>query len=274
MRSTARSFARRAGWLAVTVVLGTAFLAACDEDRAAEPVAPAAPAMPPNRSLYLAVSTGGLGWNVIDSAKKYLLPGAKFQVTGGPYQLKRTFADNEYPDTDLAVGRFALARLATGSYEVCEIVAPAGYQLPNPRCKAANVLQNTIVNLDPFANPTLPFVSMWYKPSVDKAFVGGGSVSIKDTLGNTLKTVVDDGPLDVNKAPGQFKIAVSPAGWYVLCELAPPPGWVFPSLPWPPPICVSFLQKGSGTVNLGPFPVEPVPPPPPPPPDTMMVSHD
>jgi hypothetical protein len=57
MRSTLLSFERRATYLAAVALLGTTFLAACDDSRPTEPVHTAAAPSKPSDARYISTGT-------------------------------------------------------------------------------------------------------------------------------------------------------------------------------------------------------------------------
>ena len=82
--------------------------------------------------------------------------------------------------------------------------------------------------------------------------VGGGAFQVKDTLGNTLLTVVDDAANDADKTPGKFKMSVAP-GVYQLCETMPPPGYTFPAKQ--KTFCSKQKVAPGSAIHAGPFTV-------------------
>jgi hypothetical protein len=83
--------------------------------------------------------------------------------------------------------------------------------------------------------------------------VGGGALQLKDTLGTTVLTIVDDAANDADKTPGKFKFAAAP-GVYQLCETMPPPGYTFPANQ--KTLCTLFhTAPANGSLHVGPFTV-------------------
>ena len=82
--------------------------------------------------------------------------------------------------------------------------------------------------------------------------VGGGAFQVKDTLGNTLLTVVDDAANDADKTPGKFKMSMGP-GVYQLCETMPPPGYTFPAKQ--KTFCTKLTVAPSSSMHVGPYTV-------------------
>ena len=87
-----------------------------------------------------------------------------------------------------------------------------------------------------------------------KNLAGGGALQLKDTLGATVMTIVDDAANDGDKTPGKFKISIPP-GVYQLCETMPPPGYNFPSQQ--KSFCVKYTITPGMSMHTGPYMVLP-----------------
>lgn len=251
MRSTLLSFERHAGRVATIALLGTTLVAACDDNRPTEPVATASAPTTSSNARY--ISTGILIWKVVDVNQK-LIGGAKFEIDGGPNKIQWVMTDNNAGDIDLVNGQFKFAGVAPGSYNVCEITAPAGYAPPTANCKSAIVTAGAITDVGAFLNGTLPWVSTGYVDYA-KNWVGGGTYSVKDSLGATIMTIVDNSVLDVDKANGKFTFQLPSAGRFSICETTPPPGWFFPAKQLNFCVTQTFALNTGG--NYGPFMVVP-----------------
>jgi hypothetical protein len=83
-----------------------------------------------------------------------------------------------------------------------------------------------------------------------KNLVGGGAFQIKDTLGVTLLTIIDDAANDGDKTPGKFQMSVPP-GVYQLCETMPPPGYNFPAQQ--KSFCVKHTVLPNSSMHVGPY---------------------
>src|SRR5215213_9946888 len=256
MRSNSLWSERPAGRLRAAVLLGAPMLAAlaalgaCSDDRPVEPPAPASATTP---STLRFISTEALIWKVVDLNTKALLPGAVFEVVGGPFKTKWTVADNSPQDAEPIVGKFRLASLAAGTYTVCQIGAPWGWA--NASCAVATVTVNGTNDAGAFEDPLLPRLWTEYV-DYGKNLVGGGSISLTDSLGFTTWTIVDNGIYDTDKTDGKFKVILPLAGTYKLCEVTPPPGYVFPGAQTPPCTTVS-LPNNNMALHTGPFTVNP-----------------
>lgn len=250
MRSILLSFERHAGRVAAVALLGTSLVAACNEDRAVEPTAPIPAPSAPSASRL--VTTGTLAWKVVDINTQALLGGTKFEVTSAQ-KAKWTIADNGAGDADPIVGQFKLAGLPAGTYQACETRAPAGYGLPFLNCITNTVSVGATTNLT-FINAPLPTLTTEYV-DYGKNLIGGGTYTIKDTLGATLETVADNNSRDGDKTDGEFKITLPYAGKFSLCETTPPPGYVFPT--GQVNLCTTVTLSLNSSAHVGPFMVNP-----------------
>ena len=220
-----RGFGRattRAGSLALATVC---FVAACDTDH---PVAPKPVAQPTTPSSQLGPTinlNGSLSWKVTDLGAK-LLGGTQFTVVG-PAKATWTVSDNGAADADKTTGQFKLGGLKPGSYQVCQTGIGGYYALPAVPCQNADVAFGAKTDVGTFVDRALPRILSGY---IDWAgnLLGGGVVSIKDSLGATINIVTDDLGPDQNKTPGKFDIVLPGPGKYSVCEHTPPPGYGFP----------------------------------------------
>ena len=225
MFSTLRGFGRattRAGSLALATVC---FVAACDTDH---PVAPKPVAQPTTPSSQLGPTinlNGSLTWKVTDLNAKPL-SGTQFTVVG-PLKATWIVSDNGAADADKTTGQFKLGGLKPGSYQVCQTGIGGYYALPAVPCQNADVAFGANTDVGTFVDRALPRILSGY---IDWAgnVLGGGVVSIKDSLGATVNIVTDDLGPDQNKTPGKFDIVLPGTGKYSVCEHTPPPGYGFP----------------------------------------------
>jgi hypothetical protein len=100
---------------------------------------------------------------------------------------------------------------------------------------------------------TLPTITTEYVDFA-KNLVGGGAFQLKDTLGATLLTVVDDAANDGDKTPGKFKLSAAP-GVYQLCETMPPPIFNFPAKQ--KTSCFKVTVAPGSSTHMGPYMVVP-----------------
>ena len=229
MHSILLSFERRAARAAALALLGSTFVAACDDDRASDPISPTPPTSP--SSIVRTVSTGTLAWRVVGTGNPFqFIGGAKFEIVG-PQNTKWTLTDNVLPDTDPAVGKFQLSSLASGPYTVCEVGAPTGHAIASTPCKTAIVTQGATTDVGTFVSAHLPYLFMTYHDYAKNPIFGGVFV-VQDTLGNPIVSVIDNGITDEDNTPGTMRVTLPAAGKYKVCKLIAPAGWLFPS--WVP----------------------------------------
>jgi len=250
MRSILLSFERRAGRAASVALLGTAMIAACDNERPTAPVA----AQPTTPSAALFTFGGALTWKTANTPNQSLIGGAKFEVVGGPLKSKWIVQDNGPGDSDPVAGQFKLVGVSTGQYQACEIAPPSGYALPWLNCLSGSATNGVTTYIGMLLHYHLPYVSDGYV-DYGKNFIGGGTYTVKDSVGATIMTIVDNGALDSDKADGKFGFVLPSGGTFSICETTPPPGYVFPS--GQANLCVtqSFpLNTGTG---IGPHTVVP-----------------
>jgi len=212
----------RAASLALATI---SFVAACDTDQQVAPK-PAVQMTTPAAQLGPTIKlTGSLAWKVTDLSAN-LLSGTHFTVTG-PTKATWIVGDNGATDGDKTTGNFKLAGLTPGSYQVCQTGVGGYYALPAVPCQNADVVAATTTDAGTFVDRALPRILAGY---IDWAgnLLGGGVVSIKDSLGATINIVTDDLGPDQNKTPGKFDIVLPGPGKYSVCEHTAPPGYGFP----------------------------------------------
>ncbi len=224
MFTTLRCFGRATTRAASLALATVSFVAACDTD---QPVAPK-PATPTTPSSQIGPTinlTGSLAWKVTDLTAN-LLSGTQFTVVG-PMKATWIVSDNGATDADKTTGKFKLAGLKPGSYQVCQTGVGGYYALPAVPCQNADVALGTTTDVGTFVDRGLPRILAGYI-DVANNLLGGGVVSIKDSLGATINIVTDDLGPDQNKTPGKFDIVLPGPGKYSVCEHTAPPGYAFP----------------------------------------------
>ncbi len=166
-----------------------------------------------------------------------LLGGATFSVTPDPYSGAAflTVKDNDVHDADPADGKFQLDSIKTGTYEIVETAAPAGYVLDTKKLTA--VVTQTLkspytVDAGSVKN-TLGSIS-WVKNGPDgKELLGGATFTITpnpQTGAVEPLVVVDNGANDADDTLGAFKVTGvlvdSKDPHYSIAETAAPAGYV------------------------------------------------
>jgi hypothetical protein len=220
-----RGFGRPTSRAASLVLATVCFVAACDNDHPVAPK-PVAQTTTPSSQLGPTISlTGSLTWKVTDLGAT-LLGGTQFTVVG-PMKATWIVSDNGATDADKTTGQFKLAGLKPGSYQVCQTGIGGYYALPAVPCQNADVAFGVNTDVGTFVDRALPRIHAGY---IDWAgnLLGGGVVSIKDSLGATINIVTDDFGTDQNKTPGKFDIVLPGPGTYSVCEHTAPAGYAFP----------------------------------------------
>jgi len=87
-------------------------------------------------------------------------------------------------------------------------------------------------------------------------FIGGGSFTVKDSLGTPIIVVADNGQYDIDKLDGKFRIVLPTEGKYTLCGTQPPPGYMFGI---PAALCFPVVAKNSQITQVLPLLVVPKP---------------
>ena len=242
----------RATRRATVALFGAAMAAACDTDRAVAPTptttVPAAAA--PIRSLG---NTGTLVIRVVDD-EDHLLSGTSFKVTG-PLASVINVTDNDAVDGDNSKGIIVLAGLQPGLYTGCEVTPPAGYALPSWNCHVSTVYVGSTTGMEKFVSMRLPKVQGGFIDAAG-AKVGGGTVSLRDSVGTLLATVTDNSTEDKDPTPGQFTIVLPSPGKFSVCEIGFPAGYA----PAPGSImCHTVTAQWELPVGISPFLIYPAP---------------
>lgn len=208
---------------ASVAVLCAVLVAACDTDRTVSPNTSSTPTQVPT-TASAALTASGLGEFVIKSVdvQKNLIGGAKFKINGP--NLIGYVTDNDANDADPTFGKIYLQNLPVGSYNICEVVAPAGYALPDWDCHPSSLNSGETVGVEAFVSEHLPYIQAGYVDRIGK-YVGGGIMVVKDSIGTPIILVADNGPLDVSKVDGFFSVLLPSAGKFSICAATPPAGY-------------------------------------------------
>jgi hypothetical protein len=252
MRSTPLFIDRRAVRRASIALIGTALLAACDNDRIVSPTA-ATPAQVPAAAnpIFKPADAGTLELKAIGSQNS-LVGGAQYKVVG-PQNVIITVTDNGAIDADSSVGIVKLPNLHVGSYDVCQITAPAAHALASPACSTGVVSAFSTTTLN-FVSAHLPWIRTGYA-NILGAHIAGGSVTIRDSADVAIAVVADQGPLDTSDADERIAFLVPSAGKYRICATTPPAG--FALAPNQPACLTATVQLGQGK-DVGDFLIHPV----------------
>jgi len=212
--------ARRAS----AAVLCSALVAACDTDRTVAPNTPSAPAEVPT-AASAAVIPSYTGSLVIKTVSVYNHPigPAKFKILG-PNLVVSYITDNDGNDADATLGKIWLKSVAVGNYNICEIVAPPTFALPDWACHPSSVMSGSTTGVEAFVHNYLPSVAAGYLDHLG-ALIGGGALTVKDSTGTPVMLIADNGALDVSKKDGVFAFFLPSAGKFSVCGLTTPPGY-------------------------------------------------
>jgi hypothetical protein len=250
------SLDRRAVMRASLAILGVAVVAACDTDRPTSPIAaPSAEAPKSAEGMVTADPRGTLVWATVSTYKQLIVTGpATYDVTG-PLLYHVVVTDNSGVDADTTLGKLQLNSLKPGLYKVCETKAPPEFAPPDSLCHSGMVYGNVISAVAAFVHPWLPLVHVSYKDQ-NGVLVGGGGFTVKDTLGNVLQYIGDDGIYDVDKTPGMFYFRLPASGKVSLCATNIAAGYSLPVGYMP---CLTNYYFPGTTTSLGAFPLVPAP---------------
>lgn len=222
MYPTLLSLDGRVALRATAALFGAAMLAACDSDRTVSPTSHTSAVPTTAASVRTLGPTGNLVIKIVDD-EDHLLSGAAFKVTG-PLASVITVTDNDPTDGDSRKGIILLAGLQPGLYTGCEVTPPDGYALPSWNCHSSDVYAGATTGMEKFVSNRLPKVQTGFV-DVKGANVGGGTVSVRDSVGTLLMTVTDNGSLDKDPTNGRLTIVLPAAGKFGVCEIAFPAGF-------------------------------------------------
>jgi hypothetical protein len=245
MLSTLR-FDRRALPVSSLALAGAVMLAACDTDKSVGPnpvtSTPTAP------SLAKATGTQTLTIMVVDQNSTAVTTlAAKFKVSksaGGPGSL---IVDNAPSDGNSAIGTIQMKGLASGTYEVCQTIAPTDYVLPATPCKTV-IVGGIVAASVQFVDLTVARAK-WRVADFLENKVGGAVIKVHD--GISWSTITDNSALDLDPTAGAFEVK-APQGSYSICPKTPPTGWVFMVQ-----TCIGMPTPHGQTTDLSGFGVNP-----------------
>ena len=175
-----------------------------------------------------------LQWKVVDG-DGMLVPGATFVLTDS-LNNKAVMTDNGINDGNKTGGLWqTLAWPQT--LKLCETVPPPGYVLPAQPCLTFVAKGGFPTDLGKWVNN--PIASVKIEVLSDKFYLIGPS-TFKIYGSNTITTVDDNGPYDMEPKYGLLKVKLPAAGTYNVCETSAPYGFDPPSPACKGPITVPY----------------------------------
>lgn len=151
------------------------------------------------------------------------LPGACYAVADNGQRVRA--CDNDDRDADPAEGIVLIEDLAPGGYTVSQTRAPAGYVVADPvriRVEPGTVAEVDVVNL---AVPPASGSLLVTTGGPDGAAQGGACYRVLDADGDVLAAICDNGPSDLDPAPGAVGFAGLPAGSVTVEQTTAPRGF-------------------------------------------------
>jgi hypothetical protein len=171
-------------------------------------------------------------WKVVDD-DGMLVPGATFVLTDS-LNNKAVMTDNGIYDGNKTGGLWQTLGWPQ-TLKLCETVPPPGYVLPAQPCLTFVAKGGFPTDLGKWVNN--PIASVKIEVLSDKFYLIGPS-TFKIYGSNTITTVDDNGPYDLEPKYGLLKVKLPAAGTYNVCETSAPYGFDPPSPPCKGPITV------------------------------------
>ena len=239
----------------VSIALAAAtLLGACDSDRSLAP-APTVTVPEAEQPVINASLAGSIEWAAYLSTngQKLLSTGSTYRVTG--YRSSIDVTDNGPNDANPMLGRYKAAGLTPGAYQVCQTSVPSGSVLATPACHQLTVAAGKTTT-DEFVYKPAPIITFDMK-DLTGTRIGGGTVVLKDSLGNVVSTAKDNYWPDLDGIAGAFKLIVPGTGKFSMCPSAPPIGYSF----WAQGLnlCKTFSFNGGTVAQIGTVEVFPLP---------------
>jgi len=218
MNATPLSLDLRARRLSSLALLGALALAACDTDR---PLGPNPKTIPTEASAAKGIQTNSFSVTIVDqNGSAPSTVGAQFTVAQSGQGLAVFLVDNGPGDNNPTPNKLTMKVTNSGTYTVCQTVAPADYVLPSPACKSVMV-GGILPALLTFVDPTAPHVSWAVRDALDDSLIA--NAVFKDGQGNTI---TDNSPSDLDPTPGKIEVKTTLATFEV-CTAGNPPGYVW-----------------------------------------------
>jgi len=217
---------RRGSRLAAVALTSVALLTACETDNSVGPNAglPTSASLAklsgPNSSATLVIRMVDQNNNVIPALAAW----AKFTVELKG-QSPMDVIDNGKRDADLTVGIVRVSGLAAGTYTVCQTVAPTNRVLPPNPCATIALVAGRIGSID-FVNLAKARIRWSTKDYVGN-LIGGMEFSFQHPDG-TFVPFSDNLIPDLDPTDGKVELQVDTEGFYTVCEVGLPAGYVPP----------------------------------------------
>ena len=235
-------------------LVGVVLLSACDTD---QPLAPRT-ATPPVSPQLAKGGGGGGGGNktgtfvitIVDENDAQLtVAGAKI-VGFRSAEVKFEIMDNGQGDENAAVGVVQVSGFATGQYQICQPVAPAGYLHPDPTCQNVNLGRNGPTQIE-FVDVAEPHATFVTRDGITHDSVGGVWFTVDWGAGPVV--ISDNSLFDLDKRDGVLDIKIANNGTSV--EVCPKSVPVGRTLSTPLKGCVTKTVNGAtdfGAWNVNP----------------------
>lgn len=209
-----------------------------------EIVAPANYVLPPNTCASASISSNSTttvgpfynyhmpreSWSVVDPVGN-LLGNAYFTIYDGNLKTVASGWDNGAFDQDNALGKF-LIQSASGSYTICESLAPSGFIAQAPVCKIFTATPGfTPQSLGKWVNN--PTYSLYFNVQDPQGKPLGSTTFVIKRAGYTPQgdiNVADNIMPDRDPTTGKYFVIVPAAGDYIVCQHDAPWGYDPPSV--------------------------------------------
>ena len=160
-------------------------------------------------------------------------------VGGGGFTVKdslgttlKYIGDDGIDDVNKVPGKFYFRLPVSGKVSVCGTHTPGGYSLPfgYAPCLTTTFKNGTIAYLTPF--PVVPAPSIgWGNRDAYGTTIPGGTFQISNPVAGITLIVTDNGPNDLDVAPGKMLVKVPKSIWYNLCEITAPANYYMANPP-------------------------------------------
>lgn len=175
-------------------------------------------------------ATGSVKWTKVDANNGDVLAGSEWKIVSEDGKTTVAVVDNDARDTDKTDGKFAVADLPLGNYQLIETKAPHGHVLDAAAVPftladggAAGESQLS-VDLGEIDNERTEGSVSWHKVDPQGKALAGTTWRLDGPNGDYL-FVKDNGRFDEDPAEGSFKVSGLEWGKYTLLEEKAAPGF-------------------------------------------------